>query len=340
MTQAVSVAQYGSNNPTFRNRIINGGMVIDQRNAGGSITPTGSTYSVDRWRVNMSQSSKLTIQQNHNAVTPPAGYTNYLGVSVASAYTVLAADFFTVEQIIEGFNVADLGWGTANAVPATLSFWVRSSVTGSFGASVATANGTVWACPFAYTISAANTWTYVTLSIPASTSALPFTNNNAGVYVRFNLGSGSTSIGGTSGVWTSAGNYQGPSGVVSLLATNGATLYITGVQLEAGTTATPFEYRQYGTELALCQRYYFQRTYTYTQSSTSDIAGRSGISWVIPLPVDMRATPTIISAYSGLGNATGNVLSILQNFIQAGLMSVTAGGYAGTFTFTSASAEL
>ena len=237
----------------FKNRIINGAMVIDQRNAGASVTPTDTAYGLDRWSFRLTQASKFTTQQNAGAVTPPAGYTNYLGVTSSSAYSVVASDFFTLVQYIEGYNVADLGWGTANAQTVTLSFWVRSSLTGTFGGSFnSTNNGRSY--PFTYTISSANTWEQKTVTVAGDTSGTWETTNTRGMGVRFNLGAGST-YSGTANTWSSA-SYFAPTGAVSVVGTSGATFYITGVQLEKGSTATSFDYRPYGTELQLCQRYF------------------------------------------------------------------------------------
>ena len=248
MTKAATLAQMGNTNQTFRNRIINGAMVIDQRNAGASVTATNG-YTVDRWGFYGTQSSKFTVQQNAGSVTPPAGFTNYLGLTSSSSYSVLSSDFFELYQIIEGYNIADLGWGTANAKSITLSFWVRSSLTGSFGAFL-TNSGSTRIYPFSYTISAANTWTQITTTVTGDTSGTWLTTNGSGLQVAFGLGSGSN-FNATAGAWTGTANQYIPTGSVSVVGTNGATFYITGVQLEAGTTATPFEYRQYGTELAL-----------------------------------------------------------------------------------------
>ena len=252
MTFAVNLAQGGSNNTTMRNRIINGAMVIDQRNAGASVTLTASQYTLDRWRFGVSVTSKLSAQQNAGSVTPPSGFTNYLGATSLSAYTVGAAEQFQLKQTIEGFNVADLAWGTADAATVTLSFWVRSSLTGTFGGSLTNSAGTR-SYPFTYTISTANTWEYETITIAGDTTGTWLTTNGSGIALYFGLGVGST-LSGTAGAWAAA-NYASATGAVSVVGTSGATFYITGVQLEAGTTASPFEYRQYGTELALCQRY-------------------------------------------------------------------------------------
>jgi hypothetical protein len=228
-------------------------MRIDQRNAGASVTPSNSQYLVDRWQASLTQASKYTAQQNAGSVTPPAGFTKYLGITSSSTYSVVSSDIFGLGQIIEGFNVADFGWGTANAQALTLSFWVRSSLTGSFGGAIKN-NGDTRNYPFSYTVSSANTWEFKTVVIPGDTTGTWATDNTAGVNIRFSLGCGST-FSGTAGAWTATNIWQ-PTGSTSVVGTNGATFYLTGVQVEAGSVATPFERRSYGQELALCQRYY------------------------------------------------------------------------------------
>jgi hypothetical protein len=275
----------------MRNRIINGAMVIDQRNAGASGTASG--YTIDRWNYLPTQSSKGTWQQNAGSVTPPVGFTNYLGFTSSSAYSVITGDTFLFYQPIEGYNVADLGWGTANAKTITISFWVRSSLTGTFGgALINSAENRSY--PFSYTISSANTWEYETITIAGDTSGTWLTNNGQGIVVRFGLGSGAT-YSGTAGAWV-AGNIVQPTGSVSIVGTNGATFYITGVQLEVGTQATSFEYRQYGTELALCQRYYYKiqanaSGYLFgTGFNSSTTVARA----YIPFPVNFRTEATAL----------------------------------------------
>jgi len=237
----------------FRNKIINGAMTIDQRNSGSSVTQIiQNLYPVDRFLITGSVSSKFTARQNQGSVTPPAGHDKYLGTTSSSSYSVAPSDFFCIAQKIEGFNVADLGFGTANASPVTLSFWIRSSLTGTFGGSLR--NDGTRSYPFNYTISSANTWTQITITISGDTTGTWLSNNGEGLTVFFSLGSGST-LSGTAGSWR-AGNFVSATGATSVVGTNGATFYITGVQLEAGSVATPFENRPIGTELALCQRYY------------------------------------------------------------------------------------
>jgi len=288
---SVSGVSLGAGNATnFKNRIINGAMVIDQRNAGASVTPASGAYTLDRWQYYGSQASKFTVQQNAGSVTPPAGFTNYLGLTVASAVSVGSGDYFFIEQLIEGYNVADLGFGTANAKTFTLSFWVRSSLTGTFGGSFQ-ANASNRSYPFTYTISSANTWTQISVTVAGDTAGTWLTNNGVGIQVLFGLGAGST-YSGTAGSWSSS-NYFTATGATSVVGTNGATFYITGVQLEVGSSATGFEYRDYGREFRLCQRYYqtnFGQTWGQSFNGNSAVFG-------LCFPVVMRANPSL--GYTG-----------------------------------------
>jgi hypothetical protein len=294
----------------FKNRIINGAMVIDQRNAGASVTPSSNTYLVDRWYYQATQASKFSIQQNKGSVTLPTGFSNYLGLSTASAVTVGASDYFTVLQPIEGFNTADLGFGTASAATVTLSFRVYSSLTGTFGGALQN-NGASRSYPFTYTISSANTWTTVSVTIAGDTSGTWVgATNGVGMYVLFGLGSGS-SYSGTAGAWGSA-NYQTATGAVSVVGTLNATFYITGVQLEKGSTATSFDYRPYGTELQLAQRYYWRNTAgaAYTTYGSGLIATTTTANVVVNFPVSMRIAPTFSqSATAVFDGSTNSVFS-------------------------------
>jgi len=281
----------------MRNRIINGDMRIDQRNNGGSVTASsGITFGVDRWFAVTSSASKLSIQQNAGAVTPPVGFSNYVGLTSLSAYSLLSSDFFTLQQAIEGFNIADLNWGTASAASVTLSFWVRSSLTGMFGGAIYNSN-TDRSYPFAYTISAANTWEQKSITIPGDTTGAWLTNNGAGMRVNWGLGVGTTDS-GTAGAW-STGLKRSATGATSVVGTNGATFYITGVQLEAGTVATPFERRSIGAESLLCLRYYCGQRI----DAQLPVPGQSVVRF--NFPVSMRIPPTITNLVAGsLSNAT------------------------------------
>jgi len=271
----------------MRNRIINGQMTIDQRNAGASVTPTDGAYTLDRWKMLMYNSaSKYTVQQNAGSVTPPVGFSNYMGITSSSAYSVASTDLYGLQQRIEGFNTTDLGWGTANAKTVTLSFQVYSSLTGTFGGAIQNAAGNR-SYPFSYTISSANTWTSISVTIAGDTSGTWVgSTNGIGMVVYLMIGTGSTFL-GTAGAWA-GGEKNAPTGATSVVGTNGATFYITGVQLEKGSSATGFEYRQYGTELSLCQRYF------YAVGGVLGItAGSTDVRMPSVFPVQMRATPTV-----------------------------------------------
>jgi hypothetical protein len=290
-----------SSNFGFKNRLINSAMVIDQRNAGASVTPNNS-YTLDRWQGQNSQSSKYTVQQNAGSVTPPSGFTNYLGVTSSSAYSIVAGDYFAIRQAVEGFNIADLGWGAASASSVTLSFWVRSSLTGTFGGSLQN-NGNVRSYPFTYTISSANTWEQKTLTIAGDTSGTWATNSSVGIWVILGLGVGST-YSGTASSW-STNNYISATGATSVVGTNGATFYLTGVQLEKGSTATSFDYRPYGTELALCHRYYYRIASggaTYCGFAIGRAYSTTAGSAIVQLPVPMRGAPTLGTSSLASGN--------------------------------------
>ena len=276
----------------FKNRVINGDMRIDQRNAGSSVTITSSTYTLDRWRAGTTDSSKFSVQQS---TTAPAGFTNSLLFTSLSADSGSSSDQYTISQRIEGNNIADLGWGTSDAKTVTLSFWVRSSLTGTFGGSLRN-NSTNRSYPFTYAISSADTWEYKTLTIPGDTSGTWDTSTNIGILLNFGLGEGST-FSGPAGAWAAA-NYTGATGAVQVTATNNATWYITGVQLEVGSVATPFEHRSYGDELYRCQRYYEQQE-VYRYYKLGSARGTSGGYAVCQYLVPKRAIPGTITLPPG-----------------------------------------
>ena len=330
----------------FKNRIINGGMVIDQRNAGASVTPADGAYTLDRWFVYQFVASKFSVQQNAGSVTPPVGFTNYLGVTSLSAYTVLSGGANAVAQLIEGFNTADLQWGTANAKTVTLSFQVYSSLTGTFGGAIqnSAANRSY---PFTYTVSSANTWTSISITIAGDTSGTWVgATNGKGMGIFFGLGVGST-YSGTAGAWAGSQLFS-VTGATSVVGTNGATFYITGVQLEKGSTATSFDYRDYGRELIMCQRYYYAAASGYVNYPAFHYS--TSAYTFVPFPVLMRTDPTVTAngagtTYYEAGNvfpAGGYSLSgrTYGTSIQVGVTGGT-NGYAGTFyPLFQASAEL
>lgn len=322
----------------FKNRIINGAMVIDQRNAGASVSASGSTtFFTDRWSILENTDGTATGQQT---TTAPTGFSNSLLFTVTSADSSLTTtQQAIIRQPIEGFNTSDFGFGTANAQTVTLSFWVRSSVTGTFSGSLRnSANDRSY--PFTYTISAANTFEQKTVTVAGDTSGTWIgATNGIGLEVIFSLGAGPDRS-GTANAWAAA-NLVAATGATNLMATNGATFYITGVQLEKGSTATSFDYRPYGTELALCQRYYAKMSagtgiYTifaigYQDSTTSGI-------FCVKYPVSMRTSPTFSSSNCAVNNTltftnAATITTIFAGFdsarIKATWVSAAGANYQG-----------
>jgi hypothetical protein len=320
----------------FKNRIINGAMMIDQRNAGASFTQTTTTtYTLDRWAAQGSVASKYTVQQNAGSVTPPSGFIKYLGITSSSAYTVGAGEAFTIQQSIEGLNVADLGWGAVGAATVTLSFRVYSSLTGTFGGALRNA-GLTRSYPFTYSVPVANTWTAITVTVAGDTTGTWATDNTTGINIVWGLGVGAT-YSGTSGTWAGT-NYNSATGATSVVGTNGATFYITGVQLEKGSTATSFDYRPYGTELALCQRYYEAGNQSFRAFWGASGVGNGGTR---SFKQTKRATPTVIATNVTVSNcsATTNVENITTEEFANYHTSVGATGILWYDSFT-ASSEL
>jgi hypothetical protein len=311
-------------------------MVIDQRNAGASVTlGTADTYTLDRWQFGTSIASKYSCQQNAGSVTPPAGFGNYLGITSLSAYTVGSAETFNLIQRIEGFNTSDLAWGTANAKTVTLSAWVYSSLTGTFGGAI-TNSAFTYSYPFSYTISSANTWTQISITIAGPTAGTWVgATNGAGLVLRFSMGTGST-YSGTAGAWTASGLISA-TGATSVVGTNGATFYITGVQLEKGSTATSFDYRPYSAELQLCQRYYWQQsgnnTYDTALSFGAVVEGSTSASCSLAYPVTMRTSPTItLNSVKFYSPASGGITPTISQNRASPINGALALGISGATT--------
>jgi hypothetical protein len=282
-----------------RNRIINGDMRIDQRYDGALVTLTAQGYVLDRWYQSMPNPSKYSVIRS---TTAPVGFTNSLRIASVSSYTVASNETYYLGQRIEGYNISDLSWGTASAKTVTLSFWVYSSLTGTFGGALTSYPNNNRAYPFTYTISSANTWTYVTVTAPGDTTGSWLTDNNSGISVTFSIGSGS-SFSAAAGSWAT-GQFTSATGATSILGTNGATLFITGVQLEPGTVATPFERRSYGQELALCQRYCLVGSFYVTTVSSQSVT----YTW----PSTMRIAPTITGGGTGFGALISPVTALMN----------------------------
>jgi hypothetical protein len=335
-----------------RNRLINGDMRIDQRNAGASLTPN-SAYGLDRWFCGTSVSGKFSVQQNAGAVTAPANFPYYLGITSLSSYAVLSTDRFYIEQSIEGLNAAFLSWGTANAKAVTLSFWVRSSLTGTFGGSLANSSLNR-SYPFTYTINVANTWEKKVINVAGDTTGSWAISTSLGIAVRFSLGAGAT-YSGTAGAWAAA-DYRSATGAVSVVGTNAATFYLTGVQFETnidGSIASPFEHRLYSTELGNCMRYAQVRVWAVNELAAviQAVGASSVIGKIYDFPVPMRTAPTGVVTGGGFisynstngvnsavtinslnSTAYGNVSlngSLASGILTAGDASILAGAIGG-----------
>ena len=288
-----------------KNIIINGDMRIDQRNAGASVTPTDGLYTVDRWLFRVSQASKLTAQQVTDA---PTGFDYSLKVTSSSAYSIGSGDFFECEQRIEGNNVYQLDLGTSDAKTITISFWVKSSLTGTFGGSLANVAFNR-SYPFEYTISSANTWEKKTVTVALDTTGTWATDNTIGLRAQFGLGVGNNWA-GTAGSWIATGTWSA-TGATSVVGTSGATWQITGVQLEVGDTATSFEHRPYDMELARCMRYCQQ--YQYYGCGVGGGAGGSTPVTTTQFRVPMRSAPTVAwisGGVAGDGNYTRTITAL------------------------------
>ena len=320
-----NLTTYASTGIGFRNRIINGDMRIDQRNNGASVTANDNVFPVDRFRVVATQTSKGTAQRNAGSVAPPTGFVNYLGFTSSSAYSVTAGDQFAFTQPIEGLNVADLAWGTSGAQAVTLSFWVRSSLTGTFGGALRNTSATR-SYAFSYTISAANTWEQKTVTIAGDVTGTWATDNSIGIWVMWGLGVGSTTS-GAAGSWASA-NYVSTTGATSVVGTSGAAFYITGVQLEAGTVATPFERRDYGRELMMCQRYY-ESVYLSVNTYAAQWTGVEFFGVGVPFKTTKRVAPTIPNP-----TASGYWVTAAQNAYSAAGVHTFQAAYSSEFGFS------
>jgi len=336
MSNAREIAQLGSVPSGRRNLIINGAMVIDQRNSGSSVALSGSAkFSADRFKCYGGVSgSTSTAQQVADA---PAGFTNSLKYSCGTGVSVTGSDYASFVQAIEGYNSAHLNWGTSDAKNVVLSFWVKSTLTGDFSINVQN-NGNARSFVTQYTINSANTWEHKTIQIPGDTSGTWLTNNSAGIYVNWDMGFGYGST-ATANSWQS-GDLRYITGSVKINETSGASLNITGVQLEVGSVATEFEHRSYGEELALCERYYQLSGGTGKANSATN-----GASLYCFFKTPMRATPTATInngtySFAEFGRAQANITSISATFMaksySIGVVIVTSdtGLTTGTFSAT------
>ena len=282
-------------------------MAISQR--GTSFSAPNPAYTTDRWNY-ICWNGNTTVAQS---TTAPSGFSHSLSQTVSSGGTPSSGQWQGVGQVIEAFNVTDLGWGTATAQTVTLSFWVRSSVTGTYNVSLSNINGvqnlastSTYHYITTYVINAANTWEYKTVTIAGPTGGSWNTYGTGnGISIWFDLGSGTNYNSSSPNTWESGTTFRTSSAASQVAGVTGSTWYLTGVQLEKGSTATPFDWRPVGTEMVLCQRYYQAPCGT----STSSI-GQGGIATfyavsvseafsTLQFPVAMRVAPTVTFYNSG-----------------------------------------
>ena len=277
------------------NYLINGGCVVDQRNSGSAVT---SGFAIDRTQIEGFDGGGTGTGQR--VTDSPSGFTHSLKITVTGTDTSLAStDFYTLRQIIEGQNIAHLGFGASGGTSVTLSFFVKSSLTGTFSCSLGNGDNDR-SYPITYTISSADTWEKKTMTFPADTTGTWGTDNGRGFSVRWSLGAGSGRL-GTANQWNGS-QAHGATGTTNLFATNGATFQITGLKLESGTVATDFEHKTFAQEALDCKRYYqiIEGTSDLVMFGSGRASGTSHALVPVQLAVPLRASPTISSTnYSG-----------------------------------------
>jgi len=304
-----STIQYTGASPYCRNRIINGRMAIDQRNAGALVTyqitgfPTGATngYFIDRFVVrNLRTNGGLLTAQQITDVPAGYGLTHCASITNETGGATATGDVMFFRQQIEGLHTGDLQWGTATAETCTLSFWVKSSVTGTYAVSFRNSAGTdVYVAT--YIINAANTWEYKTITIPGPTTGVWDITTNAGIVISWDLGVGSTYEAPVANAWTT-GNYNTVAGTIKISNTTGANIRFTGVQFELGSRATSLEDTPYPIELSRCERYYSINAGNLRgYSSVANGVLECWIKWRRPM---RTATPTIVRVAGTMTNAT------------------------------------
>jgi hypothetical protein len=331
-------AQTSATRP-FLNRIINGAMVLSQRNGTSAVTiDGGASYTLDRYLCQDNTDGSYTVAQSSTA---PTGFINSLLVTITGTDSSLTTtQFGRIVQRIEGFNTADLAWGTASAKTVTLSFWVRSSVTGTFSGTLVNDDANrIYA--FTYTISVADTWEQKTVTIAGDTSGTWKTTNATGIELNLSIGAGPDRT-VAAGSWGTSLAYAA-TGQTNLFATNGATFYITGVQLEVGSTATSFDYRPYGTELALCLRYYLRLGvlfgYAMADTTTMQLTACHSVMRTDPSATILTSTPygespPSVTARNGSGSTVAS-----SHLSQYGQSFIRMGGFSGMTAYQPAKVD-
>lgn len=276
-------------NPVDRDRnvIINGAMQIAQRGTSTASITTAGYYTADRWYTNLSGLGTWTQSLEADAPTG-SGFRNSIKMLCTTADASPAAgDFLFMRQTLEGQNVQQIAKGTASAKKLTLSFWIKSNVTGTYICRLQDADNTR-SVSASYTASASATWEKKTITFPADTTGVLTNDNGASLVVDFGLGAGSDRTSGTlNTAWENQVNVNTFVGQTNVAAATNNYWQVTGVQLEVGAVATPFEFEDYGTTLAKCQRYYME-TYAYVTGNTAP--------WTqIALRPTLRTSPTAIT---------------------------------------------
>lgn len=321
------------------NRLDNGDMWVDQHNGGAVVHPPVNSAVVcpDRWYVTNSQINKMAFGQNYNGSPSCPGFQYYLGAqTIAAVAAPVAADYWAFWQSIEADFWGDLMWGTANAKLITLSFWVYSSLTGTFSGAISNYTSPFRVYVFTYNIPTANVWTKIAITIPGETAnpaSWPLTGNGGAVEVIWDLGSGSTYRSATINTWISGGTLglNGQTGSVSLISTLNAKFAITGVKIEPGTSATPYLVEDLAKRLIRCQRYYFTPLGpTYASGYGAAAAGLTAFA-SRDFPVQMRAVPAQAGG-TPVGMANANT-PVLLNLSQTGVIWEATNTATGAFQF-------
>jgi hypothetical protein len=337
---AVWRAMVTDRGPQFKNRVINGDVRIDQRNDGTAVTVNAGSafFGPDMWR-GFGESADGVFTLARSTASPPPGFTHFLRATVTTAdASIGAAQRYVIGTPFEGVNMVDLGFGAAGARAITLSFRVRSSLTGTFGGVLINAAGNR-AYPFTYTIAAANTWEQKSVTIAGDTTGTWPTGDSAWGSLFFDLGAG-TSLRAAAGAWTATAYVIGASGAASLISTLAATFDLTGVQLEVGSAATEFEQIPFAEKLTRCARYYQRmvvgdtpdrRTAPWVELYGYMLAS-STIQHTFSLATPMRTTPTgaIVGTWTNSGGAAGNpsiVPQAVASFQLTMLKNLSAGTY-------------
>ena len=350
-----------------KNLIINGGMQVWQR-ATAATAGSDGYYTVDRWQIVENSSGALTSEKHTMSVAElnTTGHSSALKLVCTTADTATsAADYVFLRTKLEGQNLQQLQYGTSNAKTITLSFWVKSNKTGVYVLALYKKDTTAYTIPISYTISSADTWEQKTITITPTMGSTSFitgsggvidNNNGEGLEINFTMRSGTNWHPTADNTWGTSTSGLGLASQVNWMDSTSNNFYLAGIQLEVGSTATDFEHRSYGEELALCQRYY----YMHAKGSGKPI----GIGFYysgaycaaqIHFPTTMRASPSIEdvvgTGYYSLSRAGGDDSfdgfaneavseNGVQIYVNSGTVNASTNGDAGRLHTANASAQI